>query len=52
MAKQGQVQVENQPHPPAHRQGLYSWLQRIHPHIGPWWWWPRWLSQHQFSTDT
>jgi hypothetical protein len=24
MAKQGQAQVENQPRPPAHRQGLYS----------------------------
>jgi hypothetical protein len=24
MANQGQVQVENQPHPPGHRQGLYK----------------------------
>jgi hypothetical protein len=28
MAKQGQVQVENQPHPPAHRPGIYMWLRR------------------------
>jgi hypothetical protein len=53
MAKQGQVQVEDQPHLPVHGRGLYKQLWRTLPHISPWWWWrPWWSSKCWYNTYT